>query len=94
MVSHIQNPSLLGAISCQIMHMIYPGRRGLLSTRIDSIPMNKVNFLAIDQFECQKNYRLLQTAFTKKKIPFVPFPIVSSSVELGYRETKQRSSSR
>ena len=64
--------------------MIYPGRKGLLSIRIDSIPMNKVNFLAMDQFECQKNYRLLQTAFTKKKIPFVSLPIAILFVELGY----------
>ena len=64
--------------------MIYPGRKRLLPIRIDSIPMNKVNFSAMDQFECQKNYRLLQTAFTKKKIPFVSDYLTISSVEPGH----------
>ncbi|KNB42960.1 microtubule-associated protein [Blastocystis sp. subtype 4] len=32
--------------------------------------MSRINFAACDQFECQRNYRLLQSAFSKKSIPF------------------------
>ncbi|KAK8812650.1 hypothetical protein WA538_004510 [Blastocystis sp. DL] len=49
-----------GAIYCQIMHILYP----------DTIQLSRVNFLAGDSFECQRNYRILQSAFTKKSIQF------------------------
>lgn len=33
--------------------------------------MSKVNFLAKEPFEIQKNYRLIQSVFTAKNVQFV-----------------------
>ena len=35
------------------------------------MPMSKVNFLAKEPFEIQKNYRLIQSVFTAKNVQFV-----------------------
>lgn len=47
-----------GAISCQLLDMIYPGQ----------VPMQKVNWGAKQSFEFVANYKILQTCFTKLHI--------------------------
>ncbi|CBK25288.2 uncharacterized protein [Blastocystis hominis] len=49
-----------GAFSCQIIDILFPS----------SMPMSKVNFLAKEPFEIQKNYRLIQSVFTAKNVQF------------------------
>lgn len=47
-----------GAVACQLMDYMFPG----------SIPMKRVNWEAKSDFQYIENYKLLQAAFTKKKV--------------------------
>jgi RP/EB family microtubule-associated protein len=48
-----------GAMACQIMDAIYPGK----------VPLQKVNFDARTQPECVANFKVLQSVFDKESIP-------------------------
>jgi len=47
-----------GAVACQLMDYMFPG----------SIPMKRINWEAKSDFQFIENYKLLQAAFTKKKV--------------------------
>ena len=51
----------LGAFSCQIIDILFPCKDIASASSIASMPMSKVNFLAKEPFEIQKNYRLIQS---------------------------------
>ena len=61
----------LGAFSCQIIDILFPCKGNASASNIASMPMSKVNFLAKEPFEIQKNYRLIQSVFTAKNVQFV-----------------------
>lgn len=61
----------LGAFSCQIIDILFPCKDIASASSIASMPMSKVNFLAKEPFEIQKNYRLIQSVFTAKNVQFV-----------------------
>ena len=48
-----------GAVACQIIDSIHPGY----------VPMKQLDFSASTYYECQKNYGVLRTVFSKLKIP-------------------------
>lgn len=54
-----------GAIACQLMDAIFPG----------CIIMSKVDFSARNDYEFIKNYKLLQSAFSKVNIKKVNFKV-------------------
>ncbi|KAK8813535.1 microtubule-associated protein, RP/EB family [Blastocystis sp. ATCC 50177/Nand II] len=47
-----------GAVACQIIDMLYP----------DTVPLQRVNFVAKDAYEYTKNYKILQSACLKNGI--------------------------
>lgn len=59
---------IIGAVACQIIDVIFPGMFVFSFAYVDTVPLQRVNFMAKDAYEYSKNYKILQAAFLKNKI--------------------------